>query len=184
MVRTDIPVTGNIPQGVVLKRLEPHEDARGSVTEMFRDSWDLGIEPVQWNATRSQAGVLRGVHVHLRHSDYLIVVSGRVTVGLRDLRTNSLTKGCVALFEVSADDMSGVLIPPGVAHGFYFYEPSMHIYGLSHFWDPNDDYACHWADPALGIPWPATDPTILPRDAAAPRLSELLDQIGPFLRLQ
>ena len=38
-----------------------HADARGSLTELFRDEWGTGIQPVQWNASHSAPNVLRGV---------------------------------------------------------------------------------------------------------------------------
>ena len=66
-----------LPDGVSLLALAPHKDERGAFTELFRAPWDLAIAPVQWNAVRSEAGVLRGVHAHHRHADYLTVVVGR-----------------------------------------------------------------------------------------------------------
>ena len=57
---------------------------------------------MQWNAVWSEAGVLRGVHVHIRHDDYLTVPVGRASVGLRDLRRGSPTEGLSALVELSA----------------------------------------------------------------------------------
>jgi len=70
-----------------------------------------------------------------------------------------------------------VSIPTGVAHGFYFHEPSVHLYAVSHYWDPADELACHWTDPDLGIPWPAAEPILSERDAAAGTLSQLRDQL-------
>src|SRR3954452_9738350 len=78
-----------LPTGTMLQPLEAHADERGVFTERYRREWGLGAEPVQWNAVWSEAGVLRGVHVHLRHDDYLTVPVGRASVGLRDLRHGS-----------------------------------------------------------------------------------------------
>src|SRR5882724_1332180 len=44
------------------------------------------------------------------------------------------------------------------------------------YWDPADETACHWADPALEIPWPATDAALSPRDAAAGGLHDLAEE--------
>ena len=57
-----------LPAGVALRPLRMHRDERGVLTEIFRESW-AGLAAVQWNAVRSAAGVLRGVHVHVRHAD-------------------------------------------------------------------------------------------------------------------
>jgi dTDP-4-dehydrorhamnose 3,5-epimerase len=166
-----------LPNGVCINRLDMHHDDRGVFTEIFRREWCLGIDPVQWNVVRSVAGVLRGVHVHPRHDDYLIVAHGRVSVGLRDLRRGSSTEGLAALVGLSANDLQGVFIPHGVAHGFYFHEPSIHLYAVSHRWDPSDEKACLWSDPALGIPWPVATARVSDRDAGAQPLSRLLDEL-------
>jgi dTDP-4-dehydrorhamnose 3,5-epimerase len=162
-----------LPTGVGLSRLAPHRDARGTFTELFRSSWELDVEPVQWNVVHSDAHVLRGVHAHHRHSDYLTVVAGRATIGLHDLRAGSPTRGLCAVVELDSDAPTGLTIPPGVAHGFYLQVPSIHVYAVSHEWDPADELGCHWNDPGLGIEWPCVDPLLSPRDAALGSLDEL-----------
>jgi dTDP-4-dehydrorhamnose 3,5-epimerase len=162
-----------LPDGVELLRLTPHSDGRGVFTELFRNSWGLSVAPVQWNAVRSEPNVLRGVHVHWRHSDYLTVPVGRATVGLHDLREGSPTEGLGGVVELGAAESAAVVIPPGIAHGFYFHEPSLHVYAVSHDWDPADELGCRWDDPGLGIPWPCTTPLLSERDASAGSLSDL-----------
>lgn len=167
-------LTGILADGVRRVPLTMHRDARGAFTEMFRTEWALGPDPVQWNIAHSEAGVLRGVHVHLRHYDYLVVVSGGACIGLRDLRGGSPTEGAVALVEMRGQDLSGLVIPPGVAHGFLFHEPSIHVYAVSHYWDATDELGCHWADPELAIPWPHPPSHVSPRDAHLPALKGLI----------
>ena len=164
-----------LPDGVRLRALEAHADERGAFAELHRVEWDTGVAPVQWNAVRSQAGVLRGVHVHSRHDDYLVVYAGRATVGLRDLRGGDPRPCCV---ELDGAEPTAITIPHGVAHGFYFHEPSIHIYAVSHYWDPADELGCHWADPDLGIPWPVRDAVVSERDAALPPLATLAALLG------
>lgn len=177
----DMPAAAaRLPDGVRLRPLTTHADPRGTFTEVYRQEWDTGIVPIQWNAVFTEAGVMRGVHLHPLHDDYLIVVQGRASIGLRDLRRGSPTEGAVALVELRGADMAAITIPHGVAHGFYFHEPSLHIYSVTHYWDPADELACRWDDPELGIPWPVTDAVLSPRDAAAPPLRELLAQLAPY----
>ena len=145
-----------LPSAVELHRLEPHADSRGVFTELFRDSWGLPVAPVQWNAVRSETTVLRGVHAHCRHADDLTVVVGRAAIGLHDLREGSPTEGMGTVVELSAREPAALSIPPGVAHGFYFHEPSLHVYAVSHEWDPSDELGCRWDDPDLRIPWPCS----------------------------
>lgn len=168
---------GSVPHDVRLSPLEPHRDDRGTFTELYREEWGTGVDPVQWNAVHTEAGVLRGVHVHPRHDDYLTVVRGRATVGLRDLREGSPSEGAAACVELCAERPTAISIPHGVAHGFYFHEPSTHIYAVSHYWDMADELGCRWDDPQLGMPWPQREARISPRDEALPPLESLLGEL-------
>lgn len=162
-----------LPDGVALVPLEPHPDERGVFLEVYRASWALDVRPAQWNVVTSAAEVLRGVHAHWRHADYLLLARGRASIGLHDLRSDSSTSGLAAVVELDAAAPAALVIPTGVAHGFYFHEPSIHVYAVTHEWDPADELGCRWDDPELGIPWPCTDPLLSPRDAGLGPLSEL-----------
>jgi len=167
----------SLPQGVSLRSLQTRHDERGSLTELFRASEVAGIDVVQWNYSESKARVLRGVHVHVKHADYLILLRGHATIGLRDLRIGSPTESMIALVEMQGTRLHALIIPPGVAHGFYFHEPSAHVYAVSEYWDKQDELGCRWADPELGINWPDVAPLISERDAALPSLRELIESL-------
>jgi dTDP-4-dehydrorhamnose 3,5-epimerase len=162
-----------LPAGVRLVLLHMHADDRGVFTELFRQSWFDELTPLQWNVVRSEPDVLRGVHVHLRHADYVTVVSGRALFGLCDLRPGSPTVNLRTLVEMDGRRLQALFIPPGVAHGFYFLEHSMHIYAVSEYWDMEDELGCHFADPDLALSWPTTTPRLSPRDQALPSLAAL-----------
>jgi dTDP-4-dehydrorhamnose 3,5-epimerase len=174
------PLANTLPAGVRLRPLTMNRDERGILTEVFRNSWETDVVPVQWNITRTEAGVLRGVHVHVRHADYLITLAGRSSIGLRDLRPGSPTEGATAVVEMSGEQLSALTIPAGIAHGFYFHEPSIHLYAVSDYWDVTDELGCHWADPALGIAWPVTSAILSERDAALPPLHAISRAISPW----
>ena len=171
------PCGDSLPQGVTLRSLQMHQDERGSLTELFRASWETAIDVVQWNYSESEARVLRGVHVHVKHADYLILLRGCASIGLRDLRIGSPTESMTALVEMQGAKLHALTIPPGVAHGFYFHEPSAHLYAVSEYWDQLDELGCHWADPALEINWPEIAPLISARDAALPSMRELVESL-------
>lgn len=171
------PVVGSLPHDLRLSPLEPHRDDRGTFLELYREEWQTDVDPIQWNAVHTNAGVLRGAHVHPRHDDYLTVVRGCATVGLRDLREGSPTEGAAACVELSEERPTAISIPHGVAHGFYFQQPSTHIYSVSHYWDMADELGCRWDDPGLEIPWPQCEAQISPRDAALPSLDVLLGEL-------
>ena len=169
-----------LPGGVLLQPLAPSEDDRGTFTELFRNSWSLDVKPAQWNVVRSVPSVLRGVHAHWRHADYLTLVAGRATIGLHDLREGSTTEGLGATVELRADRPAALVVPPGVAHGFYFHEPSLHVYAVTEYWNPDDELGCHWADPELELSWPDPSPRVSERDAQSQSFRALLDELEPW----
>jgi dTDP-4-dehydrorhamnose 3,5-epimerase len=174
--------SSELPDGVELFDLTAHRDERGVFTELFREEWGSAVHPVQWNVVHSRAGVLRGVHVHPRHADYLMLAAGRMTLGLCDLRPESPTHLRAAAVELSADAPRALSIPPGVAHGFHFGADSIHIYAVSHYWDPADELGCRWDDPGLGIPWTHETAQISRRDADLPGLPELVAELATARR--
>lgn len=175
-----VAAPSRLPAGTLLRPLQPHVDDRGSFIELYRVEWGTGLTPIQWNAVRSEAGVLRGVHVHVSHDDYLTVPMGRADVGLRDLRRGSPTEGLSMIVQLGGDRPAGLVIPRGVAHGFYFPEPSLHVYAVTEYWDPSDELSCRWDDPDLEIPWPVQSARVSDRDAASQPLRALLDEIEPW----
>ncbi len=156
-----------LPRGVVLRDLEVHADPRGGLAEIYRQEWGLGEPAVQWNLVRTAPASLRGVHVHPRHADYLIVVSGVLRLGLHDVRPGSATFGLSAMVELDGDEPRLACVPPGVAHGFYFPAAATYVYGLSRGWSMAEELGCRWDDPELGFDWGASDPLLSERDAAA-----------------
>ena len=168
---TEVP----LPTGVQLQSITMHQDERGCFSEIFRASWLESLAPVQWNFVQSEANVLRGVHVHKKHIDYLIIAQGQALVALRDLRKGSPTEGLAAHLELSGEQLKGVVIPPGVAHGFYFYTPAIHIYAVTEYWDEDDELGCYYLDPELGISWPTSVPILSERDRKLPPLGAISD---------
>jgi dTDP-4-dehydrorhamnose 3,5-epimerase len=166
-----------VPEGVRLGPLQSNVDGRGCFTEIYRRQWQTGIDPVQWNVVQSNGNVLRGVHLHRRHADYLCVVGGEMFLGLHDARPDSASSGLSAILTLSADAISTIYIPIGVAHGFYFPQPSIHVYAVSEYWDPADELGCHWRSPELGFEWPCTEPLLSQRDQS---LGDYASMIAAF----
>jgi dTDP-4-dehydrorhamnose 3,5-epimerase len=165
-----------LPFGARLTTLAMHRDGRGSFTEIFRAEWEIQ-RVCQWSMSSSRANVLRGMHVHHRHQDYVVVIGGRMHVALFDLRPEAPTYRKSYLLEMNAERMSALMIPPGVVHGFYSPEPSHYVLGTDYSYDPDDELACHWADPELRIAWPCERPEISARDQGAGTLLDLEQQL-------
>lgn len=155
-----------LPKGVIQRPLTEHADTRGVLAEIYRSDWTPSGPFLQWNLVRSAGNVLRGVHVHPRHADYLLVLSGTMLLGLHDLRPEDPLARTSLFLTLSGDEPSTVYIPPGVCHGFWFAEPTTYIYGLSTGWSMGEELGCRYDDPALGLNWPATSPILSPRDTA------------------
>jgi dTDP-4-dehydrorhamnose 3,5-epimerase len=167
--------------GVVQRPLCVNRDDRGSFTEIFCEQWNLPIAPTQWSLVESKARSLRGMHIHLRHDEYITVIRGHACVGLYDMRENSPTLGQSTLIDLDASMLCCLSFPRGILHGWYFPEDSLHLQAVSEEYSDyagDDNHGCHWADPALDIPWPDTDPVLSPRAAAFPTLAELRETIA------
>ena len=165
---------GSLPEGIIVTPLQRNADDRGSLVEVFRKSWQTGIEPVQWNFVESGPNVLRGFHVHIWHTDYLVLVRGRMRLGLKDLRAGSPTAGLTTTVELDpAASPVALTIPVGVAHGFAFREAASLFYSVSHYWDTEDELACRYDDPDVGIDWGLAGPLLSPRDQSAGTLAEM-----------
>jgi len=174
------PDPKGLPDGVFLRPLSINADDRGRVGELFRAEWAMGPTPLQWAMTLSEAGVMRGVHVHLRHDDYIVVLSGDVSIGLRDLRPGSPTPGRAAMIELHGAQPTALTIPHGVAHGLLILTPAIYVLGASHYYDRDDELGCHWQDPDLGLTWTLDNARLSARDAALPPLQALARRVPPW----
>jgi dTDP-4-dehydrorhamnose 3,5-epimerase len=168
-----VRLVGKLAAGGRIHPLTTHHDDRGALTEIFRYEWPSELAPVQWNCVVSEPGVMRGVHIHLGYWEYYVVLHGRTTIGFRDVRRGSPTEGQTGLVELAGARLCALITPPGVAHGIYFDEPSTLLVGTAAYWNTTTELGCHWADPALEIPWPMASARLSDRDAALPSLGEL-----------
>jgi dTDP-4-dehydrorhamnose 3,5-epimerase len=160
--------------GVHVVQLRSFSDARGYFFESFRRSWVPGVrDMVQGNVSFSKAGVLRGMHYHLKQADFWLVPSGLVRAALYDLRLSSPTRGGTQTIELGHDHPFGLYIPRGVAHGFYTLADSLMTYLVDEYYDSTDERGVRWDDPALKIDWGTKDAIISDRDRQNPALSEI-----------
>ena len=171
MTPGDVGIDGVVPVSV-----SAHRDDRGALSELYRRSW-LPLAPpvVQANLSRSEPGVLRGMHFHRRQADFQVFVDGIATIGLFDLRAGSPSQGRSAAIRVdAAEEALGLYIPPGVAHGFCAVTEVVLVYLVDKEFTGQDEYGIAWDDPGLGIDWPLSPPTLSARDRANPPLATVL----------
>lgn len=166
--------------GVLIIEPKRFGDSRGFFLETFRaDRYaELGFSHpfVQDNWSRSARGVLRGLH--LQHpnpqSKLLTVVAGHILDVAVDVRVGSPTYGRHVAVELSEDNGRQFLVPRGFAHGFLVLSDRVDLlYKCDNYYSPPDEITIRWNDPAIGIPWPISEPTLSGRDGSAPLLADI-----------
>lgn len=135
---------------------------------------------VQANRSDSKAGVLRGLHYHIRQADYWIVMAGEISVCLLDVRRLSPTRNAVATYVMNADAPTGLYIPPGVAHGFCAVTDAVLMYLVDAEYDGGDEFGVAWNDPLVVDYWPTQEPILSERDSANRLLAEIPENELPL----
>ena len=158
-------------QGVRLIEHAINPDHRGSLSTVHRVT-ETGSFP-QWNCIRSGATVLRGLHAHLSYDELYIPIHGRMFLLLKDARINSPSFGAEISFWSEEIEQKSIFVPSGVAHGVYFATEAILFYGLSQIWNGDGEFGCRWNDVEIKTEWPAHNPILSERDAAAGTFSDL-----------
>ena len=170
--------------GVVIIEPQVHQDGRGFFLETYHAERyrEHGIAGpfVQDNHSRSVAGTLRGLHLQLHHPQgkLIRVIEGEIFDVAVDVRRNSPMFGRWVGVKLTAESFQQFYVPPGFAHGFAVVSPIAQVeYKCTDIYDPASEVGIAWNDPALGIAWPVTDPTLSARDARHPSLANLTDKL-------
>ena len=111
--------TGPI-QGLIVKPLQRHDDARGWLVELYRDDeLDAEHRPAMAYVSQTLPGVARGPHEHREQSDcFAFTGPGDFKLYLWDSRDDSPTYGNRQTLVVGESKMQMVVIPPGVVHAY------------------------------------------------------------------
>lgn len=163
--------------GCFSARLSKFEDARGSFQKMFHTdamvAYLPGFQPREIYLTTSSKGVLRGMHFQLPPNDHAKVVvclHGKVTDVLLDLRPGR-TYGQTAAVELSPDGQNIVLLPKGIAHGFYVQaDASELLYLVETVHCADSDKGILWN--SFAFDWPDHSPILSARDTQHPPLAD------------
>lgn len=164
-----------------LRLIEPQVfgDSRGFFFESFRaDRFaEIGITGpfVQDNHSRSERGVLRGLHYQWPYPQGKLVrvLSGAILDVAVDLRQSSPTFGRSEVVVLSAENHRMLWVPRGFAHGFYVLSEAAEMhYRCDEYYHKESEHGIRWDDPGLGIQWGITEPKLSVRDAAFPLLAE------------
>ncbi len=167
--------------GVLIIEPKVFGDARGFFIETFQVERyrEIGItQPfVQDNHSRSQRGVLRGLHFQkTRPQGKLVRVSrGAVYDVAVDIDPKSSTFGRYVGVELNDENHRQLWIPAGYAHGFcVISEVADFEYKCTDLYFPQDEGGLIWNDPDVAIPWPISAPRLSDKDTRNPTLREMI----------
>ena len=166
--------------GAVLIKPRVFPDARGFFVEGYKKSdfaaAGIAAEFVQDNHSKSDKGVLRGLHYQrgaAAQGKLVRCINGAILdVGV-DIRRGSATFGKWIAHELSSINAHMLYLPPGFAHGFLVLSETAEIlYKCTAEYSPEDDAGIRWDDPALGVEWGITDPILSAKDEGLPPLKD------------
>ena len=168
--------------GVLIIEPRVFGDSRG----FFMETWNAGafaaagldLAFVQDNHSRSQKGVLRGLHFQNPgpQGKLVRVTNGAVFDVAVDLRASSPTFGQWVGVELSAENKRMFWVPEGFAHGFLtLADDTDFLYKCTAPYAPANEFTLAWNDPAVGIEWPVAglDPIISDKDARGLALADV-----------
>ena len=141
----------------------------------FEAATGLKRQFVQDNHSKSQRGVLRGLHYQIQQPQGKLVrvVAGEVFDVAVDLRRSSQSFGRWTGVLLNAENKRQLWMPEGFAHGFVVLsETAEFLYKTTDYYAPEHERSLLWNDPELGIDWPLD---------TLPQLSAK-DQAGKLLR--
>ncbi|WP_319578639.1 dTDP-4-dehydrorhamnose 3,5-epimerase [uncultured Methanospirillum sp.] len=165
-------------------------DSRGFFVESYnkKDFSVAGIidEFVQDNHSKSQKGVLRGLHFQYPHSQGKLVrvLKGSIYDVVVDIRIGSPTYGMHIGVLLNERSPKMLFVPLGFAHGFLVLEDNTEVmYKVTDWYYPQGDAGLLWNDPELKISWPLKEygietPILSEKDMCHPNLRDFK---SPFI---
>jgi dTDP-4-dehydrorhamnose 3,5-epimerase len=129
-------------------------------------------------STNRVAGTLRGMHLQrdpFGETKFVRCTRGRIFDVAVDARTGSPGFGRWVGVELDVGGGLGLVVPPGVAHGFVTLADDSEVsYQISVPYRPEASSGFRWDDPEVGIAWPCPPRVMSDRDRELPPLSRLI----------
>lgn len=165
-----------------------HGDQRGYFFESFnRNTFFLetgmNIDFVQDNQSKSQKGVLRGLHFqegeHVQ-AKLVRVLQGKVLDVVVDLRKKSPSYGKTFAMELTEENHQQLFVPRGFAHGFVVLsETAVFFYKCDNYYNKASERGIIFNDKDLAIDWQLPDMNLIlsDKDRILPSLQEISSAI-------
>lgn len=171
-------VTETRLDGVLIIEPRVFGDSRGCFLETYQAeryaAVGITLPFVQDNISRSERGVMRGLHFQIKQPQGKLVscIKGAVFDVAVDIRPKSPTFGDHVAVELTEWNRKQLWIPPGFAHGFCtLTDVADFSYKCTAFYDPEDEGGIAWNDQGLAIDWPIARPLVSEKDRNWPPLS-------------
>ncbi len=144
--------------------------------DAFKAATGVDCQFVQDNHSRSQRGVLRGLHYQIEQAQGKLVraTSGEVLDIAVDIRRSSPTFGQWVAVLLSAENKRQLWVPAGFAHGFVVLSESAEfLYKTTDYYAPAHERCIRWDDPTLAIDWQLNEaPQLSGKDQAGMLFTE------------
>ena len=167
--------------GLLILQPKVYSDERGYFFESFRldlfRKAGIDVHFVQDNESKSQKGVLRGLHFQnppYAQGKLVSVVKGAVLDAAVDIRKSSSTYGKSMTVELNEENKTMLWIPEGFAHGFLtLQDETIFQYKCSDYYNKESEGSIIWNDPDLNVLWPLSAPIVSEKDKKAPFFKDL-----------
>ena len=144
-------------------------DERGYFFESYNklklEKQGIDIHFVQDNESKSQFGVLRGLHFQTgdaAQSKLVRCVQGKIIDVAVDIRPDSPTYLQHVMVELSEENKKQLLIHKDCAHGFIVLSDEAVVqYKVDAYYAPEKEGSIIWNDPTFNIQWPLSEKEII-----------------------
>lgn len=175
----DIKITKTNIDGLCVIEPTIFSDNRGSLFESYNNevfaSCGLNMTFVQDNESVSKKGVLRGMHVNIKHPQGKLVrvLDGEILDVVIDLRRGSSTYMSCYSVVLSNTNKKQLYIPEGMGHGYLALTDTRLLFKTTTHYIPGDELGFAWNSKAIDIDWGVSTPIQNDRDRAFKDLFEV-----------
>jgi dTDP-4-dehydrorhamnose 3,5-epimerase len=169
-----------MPGGPARVTRKPIGDTRGSFARLFcadelaKAGWPGPVAQANLSTT-SQRGTVRGMHFQRpphAETKLILCLAGAVWDVAVDIRAGSRARLAHVAAELSAENGTAMMIPPGFAHGFQTLTDDvqlLYFHSAAHASD--SEGGLDPFDPALALAWPLEPSVISDRDRSWPPIA-------------
>ena len=175
----DIKVTKTNIDGLFVIEPTVFSDNRGRLFESYNDevfaSHSLDLKFVQDNESCSKKGVLRGMHVNVKHPQGKLVrvLDGEILDVVIDLRKDSATyMSCYSVL-LSNENKKQLYIPEGMGHGYLAVSDSRILFKTTTHYIPGDELGFAWNSKAITVDWGIDEPIQNEKDKTSRDLGDV-----------